>query len=81
MTSPNFGENFKRVFERVAVQMRLQNLWKIILKEIEFKDNNLRNNSTDKRNVFFKRVYKSNNIFERFPLGGKTPQFRRKEWF
>jgi hypothetical protein len=73
MTSPNFGENFKWIYQRVAVQKRLQNLWKIILKEIEFKDNNLRNNSTDKRNVFLKRVYKSNNIFGKFSLGGKTP--------
>jgi hypothetical protein len=43
-------------------------------------ENKYRNNSTDEINVL-EKIYKSNNIFERFPLRGKTPQFRRKEWF
>jgi hypothetical protein len=41
-------------------------------------ENNYRNNFTDKRNVL-ENIYKSNNIFEKFPLEGKTPQFRRKK--
>ena len=63
------------------MQKRLQNLQKIISKEIKLRENNYANKSTDKRNVFLERVNKSNNIFEKFSLGVKTPQYQGKEWF
>ena len=69
MTSPNFGWNFKEVFERVTVQKRLHNLWKIIFRRIKLRKNNYANKPTDKRNVFL-RGYTSPIIFlEGFLLG------------
>ena len=48
MTSPNFGENFKSIYQIVAVQKGAPNLWKIILKELKLMKNNYANKSTDK---------------------------------
>ena len=33
------------------------------------------------KNCFIERVYKSNNIFGKFSLGVKTPQYQSKERF
>ena len=48
MTSPNFGENFKCIYQKVAVQKGAPNLRKITLKELKLMKNNYANKSTDK---------------------------------
>ena len=40
---------------------------------MKLRENNYANKSTDKRNVFLERVYKSNNTFGKFSFGVKTP--------
>ena len=47
------------------------------LKAIKLQGNIYRNNSTDKRNDL-EKVYKSNNIFEKFPLEGKLHNSEEK---
>ena len=75
MTSPNFGENFKCIYQIVVVQKEALKLMRTYFKGIKLRKNNYANKPTDKRNVFLARVYKSNNIFGRFSLGVKTPQY------
>ena len=73
MTSPNFYGNFKRIYQMVVVQIWPYNLEKLFFKKIKIKQINYVISYTDKRKVFLERLNKSNNIFERFSLWGKTP--------
>ena len=47
MTSPNFGENFKSIYQMVAVQKGLQ-IYEISFKSITLRKNDYANKSTDK---------------------------------
>ena len=57
----------------VVVQIWPYNLGKPFFKKIKIKQINYVINSTNKRKVFLERLNKSNNIFEKFSLWGKTP--------
>jgi len=57
----------------VVVQIWPYNLEKPFFKKIKIKQINYVISYTDKRKVFLERLNKSNNIFERFSLWGKTP--------
>ena len=66
MTSPNFGEIFKSIYQMVVVQIWPYNLEKPFFKKIKIKQINYVISSTNKRKVFLERLNKSNNIFEKF---------------
>ena len=57
----------------VVVQIWPYNLEKPLFKKIKIKQINYVISYTDKRKVFLERLNKSNNIFEKFSLWGKTP--------
>ena len=57
----------------VVVQIWPYNLEKPFFKKIKIKQINYVISYTDKRKVFLERLNKSNNIFEKFSLWGKTP--------
>ena len=57
----------------VVVQLWPYNLGKPFFKKIQIKQINYVISYTDKRKVFLEILNKSNNIFERFSLWGKTP--------
>ena len=79
MTSPNFGEIFRSIYQMVAVQKGAPNLRKITLKELKLMKNNYANKSTDKRIVFSFRGYTSPMIIlESFYLGQKLHNIKEK---
>lgn len=47
MTSPNFGENFECIYQKIAVQKGAPKIWKIILKALKFMEINYANKSTN----------------------------------
>ena len=57
----------------VVVQIWPYNVEKPFFKKIKIKQINYVMSSTNKRKVFLERLNKSNNIFEKFSLWGKTP--------
>ena len=71
MTSPNFGWNFKRIYQMGVVQIWPFNLENPFLKKLKIKQLNDLISYTDKRKVFLERLNKSNNIFEKFSLWEK----------
>ena len=54
------------------------NLEKPFFKKIKIKQINYVISYTDKRKKILERLNKSNNIFEKFSLGKKTPQLRER---
>ena len=70
--TPNFGWNFKGIYQMVVVQIWKKNLKKPFFKKIKIKQINYVISSTNKRKVFLERVNKSKKI-GKLSLGVKTP--------